>query len=292
MRDPYDVLGIPRSATAADIKAAYRRLVKQYHPDRHPGDAAIEQRFKEVQSAYELLGDPEKRQRFDRREIDAEGRETASTIHRAWEAARASRRRGRGRAGSMFEDFFARHDIRTKGADVSYDLRVGFVEAVRGGKQRIVLQDGRTLDVAVPEGTADGDLLRLRGRGTRGLGGGEPGDALVRITVAPHTHFTRKGADIHLDVPVTLREAALGASVDVPTPHGRVSLRVPPGSNAGRILRLKAKGALDRKGGNRGDFYVRLTIVIDDPADLELARFLRNWKPEHETDPRADLAGL
>ncbi|MCB9960270.1 MAG: DnaJ domain-containing protein [Rhodospirillaceae bacterium] len=291
MRDPYKVLGIPRSANADAIKAAYRRLVKQYHPDRHPDDKAAEQRFKEIQSAYDLLGNAEKRARFDRNEIDAEGHETVSPFERAARASRNSRWKTRPNP-SIFEEFFARHDIHTKGADVSYDLQIEFLEAVRGGKHAVHLQQGGSVQVTIPEGTEDGDVLRLRGRGTGGFGGGQPGDALVRISVSPHAHYVRKGADIHLDVPVTLREAVLGASIEVPTPHGRVTLKVPHGSNSGRVLRLKGKGTVDRKTNTRGDFYVRLVVTIEDAEDPELSRFLEGWSPRQARQPRSDLADL
>ena len=293
MRDPYKTLGLPRSASQDDIKRAYRRLVKELHPDLNPGDAIVEQQFKEVSAAYDLLGDKDKRARFDRGEIDAQGRKrSGDAFHRAYaDAQRRSGRRGPFagmNAQDIFTDLFGRGGVKTKGADLSYTLTIGFLEAARGTRHRVTLADGRTLDITVPPGTQNGQTLRLKGQGTAGMGGGPAGEALVQVELEPHPHFRRDGDDIHLEVPVTLSEAVLGAAIEVPTVDGRVTLRVPSSSNTGRVLRLKGKGAA-RPDGSRGDQYVALKIVLPDPADAALARFLEGWKPAKSPDLRRHL---
>ena len=289
MRDLYKVMGIPRIASADAIKRRYRTLVKELHPDRNPGDTIVEQKFKEVQAAYAILGDPQKRSRYDRGEIDADGRETFASAFQqgARQSHRESRREGR---GSFFDDLFGRGGFKTRGADVSYDLDVAFEEAATGARKRLTLSDGTAVEVTVPAGIGDGETLRLRGKGTQGMGGGAPGDALVQVRVADHPLFRRDGSHLHLDLPVTLHEAVLGASVAVPTLEGRVNLRVPPHSNGGRVLRLKGKGLPDGKGG-RGDLYVTLSLVLADPADPKLVGFLEAWEPKDAPDPR-EKAGL
>ena len=294
MRDPYHTLGLPKSASQDDIKRAYRRLVKELHPDLNPGDSIVEQRFKEVSAAYDLLGDKDKRARFDRGEIDANGRQRADGgFHRAY--ADAQRRAGRRgpfagmNAQDIFSDLFGRGGgVKTKGADLSYTLTIGFLEAARGTRHRVTMANGRSLDITVPPGTRNGQTLRLKGQGTPGMGGGPAGDALVQVELEPHPHFRRDGDDIHLEVPVTISEAVLGAGIEVPTVDGRVTLRVPSSSNTGRVLRLKGKGAA-RPDGTRGDQYVSLKIVLPDPADPALARFLEGWKPAKSPDLRRHL---
>ncbi|MEQ8966435.1 MAG: DnaJ C-terminal domain-containing protein [Azospirillaceae bacterium] len=317
MRDPYTVLGVSKQASQDDIKKAYRRLVKELHPDRNPGDAKTEQRFKEVSAAYGIVGDAAKRKKFDRGEIDADGRERPdAAFHRAYAEAGRARDAGAGgfggfggagqqRAGGgfsgrdFFEEFFGRGTgtgsggagVRAKGTDVAYELEVDFVDAARGTKKPITLSDGRTLGVTVPAGTEDGTTLRLKGQGLKGLGGGTPGDALVEVRVRPHPHFRREGLDIHLTLPVTLAEAVEGASVAVPTVDGKVQLKVPAGSNTGTVLRLRGRGIEDAKAGKRGDQRVRLEVHLPDPQDPDLVAFARGWKPAKGRDPRAK-AGL
>lgn len=288
MRDPYDALGVSRSASQEEIKQAYRRLVKESHPDLNPGDPVLEQRFKEVSSAYDLLGDRDKRGRFDRGEIDADGHPRAA----------GSGRRGRhdhGRRGfkahDIFEDIFGRGGFKTRGADLSYTLTLDFLEAAKGTRRRLTLTDGREIQVTVPPGTEDRQTLRLKGQGTPGMGGGEPGDAYVEIRIEPHRHFRREGADIHVEVPVSLREAVLGATIAVPTVDGRVTLKVPAGSNTGSVLRLRGKGLPARNGNAAGDQYVTVKVVLPDPPDAALADFIRGWKPKSESDLRKK-AGL
>jgi len=284
MRDPYQLLGVSRTASQDDIKRAYRRLVKELHPDVNPGDAILEGRFKEVSAAYRVLVDPEVRARYDRGEIDGLGRA---------QAARPFRRGFGGRG--VFDDLFKRNGaqapVKTRGADVGYRMEVEFLGAVLGCRQRLTLSDGTGIDVTVPPGTADGDTLRLKGRGLSGLGGGAAGDAMVEIRVNPHRLFARDGHDIHLDVPITLSEAVLGGPVEVPTVDGRVTVRVPPGASSGLQLRLRGKGVPHGTGSARGDQYVRLLIVLPDRHDEALARFAAHWRPAGLYQPRRK-AGL
>lgn len=299
MQDPYKTLGLARGASQEDIKKAYRRLVKEYHPDVSRGDASSEQRFKEVSAAYDLLGDKDKRARFDRGEIDAEGNERAdAAFRRAWSGASARARRNSShqqyRSGfggnDFFEDLFNK-GVKAKGADVSYTLTVDFVSGAKGGRKRLVLSDGRGIDVTIPAGSRDGDTLRLKGQGLSGLGGGGSGDALVTLKVQDHEHFVRKEQDIHLEVPVTLQEAVLGATIEVPTVDGKVAVRVPRGTNTGTTLRLRGKGLADRANGGRGDQYVKLRIELPDQHDAALYDFVGGWRPAPGYAPRKK-AGL
>ncbi|MCC7275849.1 MAG: J domain-containing protein, partial [Alphaproteobacteria bacterium] len=259
MDDPYKVLGVPRTASAAEIKQAYRKLAKKLHPDMQPGGRAGD-RFKEVTAAYDLLSDADKRGRFDRGEIDASGAERAQTFRWGGEGAGAGagRRRagaagtGGGRFGfefsdDIFADLFGRGRQRGApaeegGHDIRITLRVPFLDAIRGGKRPVQLPDGRVVNVTVPPGTESGQQLRLRGQAPSLMG--DAGDVYVVIEVEPHPTFTRDGADIHATVPVTLGEAVLGATIRVETIDGPVSLRVPAGSNSGSRLRLRGKGVL------------------------------------------------
>ncbi len=296
MRDPYEVLGVSRSASEADIKKAYRRLVKETHPDLNPGDKKVEQRFKELSAAYDLLSDKKKRARYDRGEIDAEGRERPEfAFHRAYgDAGRTGRTSAAGGGGfsahDIFDELFGRTSLKTKGANISYTLAVDFLESARGGKRRVVLSSGRSLEVNIPAGTENGQTLRLKGQGLPGMGGGPKGDALIEIKVNSHPYFSRKGRDIVVDVPVTLHEAVLGANIQVPTIDGKVTVKVPRGANSGTRLRLKGRG-IAGPGGARGDQYVKLTIMLPDSPDSDLTNFVGRWKPGANYNPRKK-AGL
>lgn len=287
MTDPYRILGVDKSASAEEIKAAYRKLAKQLHPDLNPGDRAVEQKFKEVSQAYDILGDAEKRKRFDRGEIDASGQQTASAhpgsgFYRAYAGGREGSKYSRFEFGPEFDvedlvsDLFGRKQAR-RGADVSYAIKVDFLEAILGAKKRLRLAEGKTLDVSLKPGSEDGQTLRLKGQGKPGRGGGPAGDALIAIEVSPHPIFTRQGRDIHLELPVGLKEAALGASVQVPTVHGKVALKIPANSSSGRTLRLKGKGVPGANGQPAGDQYVTLKIVLPSPPDGALTNFLKGW---------------
>lgn len=298
MRDPYEVIGVSRSASEADIKKAYRRLVKETHPDLHPGDKKVEHRFKELSAAYDLLSDKKKRARYDRGEIDADGRERPEfAFHRAYgDASRGGRTTSSAAGGGgfsahdIFDELFGRTPVKAKGANISYTLTVDFLEAARGGKRRVVLSSGRGLEVNIPPGTEHGQTLRLKGQGLTGMGGGPSGDALIEIRVGKHPYFTRKGRDVIVDVPVTLHEAVLGANIQVPTIDGKVAVKVPRGANSGTRLRLKGKG-IGGSGGARGDQYVKLTVMLPDTPDAELTNFLGRWKPGKDYNPRKK-AGL
>jgi len=299
--EPYSVLGVKRDATQDEIRTAYRQLAKKLHPDLNPGDRQAEEKFKQVAAAYDLLGDPEKRARYDRGEIDASGAERPrERYYRDFHGPRAEEHTYSTSGG--FADFMESEDIlremfgrgggRTtlhlRGQDVLYRLPVEFLEAVNGATKRITMPEGGTIDVVIPKGTRDGQVLRLRGKGGPGIGGGEPGDALVEIEVAPHRFFTRKGDDIHLDLPISLPEAVLGAKLDVPTPSGPVRMTVPKGANTGTVLRLRGKGVV-RSDGKSGDEYVTLKIVLPERSDPEIEEFARRWQAGQSQQPRQHL---
>lgn len=299
MRDPYSVLGVARGASQDDIKKSYRKLAKALHPDRHPGDTATADRFKEVSAAYDLLGDAEKRARFDRGEIDAEGQERGPRFHHAGAGGAAGDDMfnggfGFGGAGPRgFEDIVG--DLfggmrggraQARGRDRKYSLQIEFLEAARGGSRRLTLPGGKPLDVRIPAGIEDGQQIRLKGQGDPGANGTD-GDALIEVTVRPHPFFRREGLDIHMELPVSLAEAVLGGKVMAPTVHGDVSVTVPKGSNTGRTLRLKGKGI--RKGGTEGDQYVKLKLVLPDGEDPELEAFVKGWSRGQGHDPRGAM---
>lgn len=306
-RDLYDVLGVARTVSDDDLRKAYRALAKKHHPDLNPGDAKAEATFKSVQTAYDLLSDPEKRKRYDAGEIDADGNETARSYYREYAGTEGARpyqsSAGFEDISDLFSDLFgegghgaagargARGNIRMRGGDVRYTMEVGFLEATNGAKKRITMPDGQTLDISVPVGLRDGQVLRLRGKGRPGIGGGEPGDAFVEIHVAPHPHFTRSGNDILLELPVALHEAVLGGKIRVPTTGGAVTMSIPAGSNSGDTLRLKGKGIPAAGGGAPGDQLVTLRVMLPDKPDPELAKFLAEWAKTNAYDPRRGLGG-
>ena len=291
--DPYQTLGVKKDASQDDIQKAYRRLAKKLHPDLNPGNELAEERFKEVSQAYDLLGDPGKRARFDRGEIDASGAERPrQRYYRDFAEGASSYASDSGFADFGADDFLseifgrqARGNLRMRGQDVHYRLPLGFLDAINGGKQQLTLPDGSVLDVAIPPGTRDGQILRLRGKGRPGIGGGPPGDALIEIEVRPHHIFTRKGDDIHVELPISLKEAVLGGKVSVPTPSGAVTMTVPKWSNTGTVLRLKGQGA-PKPGGGRGDEYVALKVMLPERPDPELEKFVSQWAPVDARGPR------
>ena len=302
--DLYSVLSVPKTASAEDITKAYRKLAKKLHPDLNPGDKAAEEKFKKVTAAYDILGDAEKRGRYDRGEIDASGQETPQQRYYREYAGGEDGARYRSTAGfedigafsDLFGDLFgerggmrggrgARFSMR--GSDAQYRLDVDFLDAVNGTKTRITLPDGGTLDVTIPPGVADGQVLRLRGKGNPGIDEGEPGDALIEIHVRPHPVFKREGNDIVLEVPITFDEAVLGGKIEVPTIGGRVFATVPPGSNTGQTLRLKGRGIKTK--GSAGDQLVKLSIILPDRIDDDLKRFAETWREAHRYDPRRKL---
>lgn len=303
---PYEVLGVAKTAGADEIRKAYRKLAKQLHPDLNPGKPEAEARFKSVSAAYDLLSDPEKRARYDRGEIDESGAERPRYSYRPH--AEGAQGRKYAPQGEMnvedLEDLFAmfgqrasgqrgrpggagQGGFRVPGQDSLYSLTVGFVEAATGGRQRLSLAPDQWLDVTIPAGIADGQVLRLKGKGQPGFGGGEPGDALIEVHVAPHPLFRRDGDDIRVELPVSLAEAVLGARVTVPTVTGPVTMTIPKGSDSGAQLRLRGKGM--QKKGHEGDQYVTLKVVIGEAGDAELAQFLEGWAAKHPGDPRRGM---
>lgn len=296
--DPYQILGVPRTASEAELRTAYRKLAKQFHPDLNPGKPEAAERFKRINAAWDLLSDKDKRARFDRGEIDAEGnaRGPERPFYRDYAEAPGAGARGahryqaEGMSAEELEAFLAQAFGRgargrdRRGEDMQYTLTISFLDAVNGVTRRITLPDGRTLDVRIPAGTEDGHVLRLRGQGAPGIGKGAAGDALIEVAVAPHRFFRREGDDIVITLPVTLKEAVLGASVEVPTIGGPVRLSIPPGSGRGTRLRLRGRGV-----GGHGHQFVDLDVVIPPGAEPALAAFLRDWTPEHRFDPRAEM---
>ncbi|HYD66400.1 DnaJ C-terminal domain-containing protein [Azospirillum sp.] len=311
MSTPYEILGVSPSASAEDIRKAYRKLAKTWHPDLNAGQKDAEQRFKEISAAYDLLSDPDKRARYDRGEIDAQGQERPQ---RQYHRSHGGGPGGGPWAGAdtfaaddlshIFSDLFGQRGhggfgtrtagpggagMRMKGGNLSLTLPLDFLEAVKGGKRRVALPDGRTLDVDLPAGLEDGATVRLKGQGLPGAGGGPAGDALVTVQVRPHPWFRREKDDIHLDLPVTLAEAVLGAKVRVPTVDGAVMLTVPKGANNGTVLRLKGKGVLDPHTRQRGDQFVTLRVALPETPDPALEEFVRAWTPPAGYAPRRTM---
>jgi DnaJ-class molecular chaperone len=319
MRDPYDVLGVPKKATEAEIKKAFRTLAKKCHPDTHANDPKAVKKFQEISGAYDILSDKEKRAQYDRGEIDESGQPRgfhpgAQGAGGGFEGFRA--RPGQGGRGFEFnwgasgnepgggegfnaEDIFAdilggfsgggrRGRQARKGADVQRATTVSFQESVLGGTRRVILSDGREVEVKIPAGVKEGQQIRLRGQGASGERGGPPGDALITIAIAPHPYLTRDGRDLRMDLPVTLKEAVLGGKVTAPTLTGSVTLTVPPHSNTGRVLRLKGKGVPSTGTEPAGDLYVRLVVALPEGADPKLEAFVKGWDATY--DPRSKVS--
>jgi DnaJ-class molecular chaperone len=296
MADPYQILGVTRAATQAEIRKAYLRLAKKNHPDLHPGDKGAEARFKEIASANEIVGDIKKRARFDSGEIDGSGaevhRQPEREFYRQHADAGSEFKYDRAWSGrdpmdsDLFAELFGARGARrnTRGADINYTFPVDFIEAVNGAKKRVVMADGKTLDISVPAGVRDGQTLRLRGQGQPGVGGAEPGDTLVEIHINPHPVFQREGNSIRSKLALTLGEALAGAKLPVETVSGVVQLTIPRGSKTGSILRLRGKGVAAKSG--HGDHLVELQVILPDHPDDALIKAVTEWEAQHPYHPR------
>jgi DnaJ-class molecular chaperone len=308
--DLYATLGVSKTATADDIRAAFRKAAKKHHPDLNPGNKVAEETFKKISAANEILSDPEQRKKYDSGEIDEAGAQKAPPRgYREYADAAQGARYGYGNPGAEgfgggadFEDLFgtifgergarasgSRKAGPRRGQDAQYTLQAAFLDAVIGATKRLTLPDGQTLDVKIPPGTADGDVLRLRGRGGPGHDGGPAGDALIEISVAPHACFKRDGQDVSLTLPVTLREAVLGEKIFVPTPAGPVAMSIKPGADTGTKMRLKGRGVPAHGSVAAGDLYVTLELHLG-PPDPALEAYLREKPAAEPYDPRAGMA--
>ncbi len=301
--DPYKELGVSKGASADEIKKAFRKLAKELHPDKNPGDKAAEERFKRITAAFDLLGDAEKRAKYDRGEIDADGREQFRGFGGGHPGG-GGRQGGFGGFGGSggrggFEDIDLEELFgafggggRTKsgfgggfggkGQDVRATLDVSLEDAIAGTTRRIQFSDGRMLDVAIPKGASDGQVIRLKGQGAPGRGG-QAGDALIELKIQPHPVFKRDGADLTMDLPVSVPDAVLGGKIQVPTPEGAVMMTIPKGSNSGKVLRLKGRGAY--AGGKRGDLLAKLAVTLPETPDDELIRFATEWRDKRPYKP-------
>ncbi len=292
MRDPYEILGVGPGASNADIKAAYRRLAKELHPDTRGGSAAMHARFQEVTAAYNQLKDEAARRRFEAERLSEVMRQRPRP-QPSFEETPAPASAAPVDAGEdVFSELFegiknaGKRVFRARGEDHSYRLQITFMEAAAGARKRVKLGDGRTIELAVPPGIRDGGKIRMRGQGGEGHGGAAAGDAIVTVEVAEHPFFIRQGCDIHLTLPVTLPEAVLGAKVEVPTVAGPVTLTIPAGSNSGTRLRLKGKGVAEEDGKGRGDQYITLSLVLPEAPDSALKDFAASWAEGLKHNPR------
>jgi DnaJ-class molecular chaperone len=316
-KDPYQILGVARSAASDEIRAAYRKLAKLHHPDLNPGNKAAEERFKAISSAYDVLDDDTKRARYDAGEIDGDG-QVRTDRHFEWAFAEANAAARGGRAefediGDIFHEFLGGYRsargrakagggggaprsesahsqsahgqstqgprVAIRGSDVKYTMDTDFIDAALGAKKRVTMHDGRSLEIIIPKGLKDGVTLRLKGQGFEGQFGGEAGDALVEMHVHAHPVFKCDGNDIRIDFPVSLREAVMGGKVEVPTIYGPVAVNVPRHANSGLTLRLKGKGI------NDGDQFVTLKVMLPKIIDREFEQFLARWAYA-DYDPR------
>jgi DnaJ-class molecular chaperone len=322
MRDPYEVLGVPRGASAAAIKSAYRKLAKKHHPDNNKNDPKAASRFSEINSANEILGDEDKRKQFDRGDIDADGKPRFQGFPGGDPRARGAGGgfethtfRSGGGAGpggfggggfedilnSMFGGAAARGARPGAGGtfefdpggialdlDLSVAMTVSLEESVKGVEKRVRLPTGKELNVKIPAGVTAGQQIRLKGQGETSPGH-PPGDLLITVSIAPHAFFKVDGSDLRLDLPITLYEAVLGGKVRVPTLGSAVELSIPKNTSSGRTFRLKGKGLPKPAGGGAGDLFVTSRIMLPDGNDAELEALMQKWRDGHPYNPRRDL---
>jgi len=313
MRDPYEVLGVPRGASAAAIKSAYRKLAKKHHPDSNNNDPKAAERFSEINSANEIVGDEDKRKQFDRGEIDAEGKPRFQGFPGGGPRGRAGGPGGgfethtfRTGGGAGFEDILnsmfggaargqrpgggSPFEFDTGGVGLDLDLNVAMMvsleEAVGGAEKRVRLPNGKELNVRIPAGVTAGQQIRLKGQGETAPGH-RPGDLLITVSIAPHPFFKVDGSDLRVDLPITLYEAVLGAKVRVPTLGSAVELSIPKNTSSGRTFRLKGKGL--PKAGATGDLFVTTRIILPDGNDSELEALMQKWRDGHPYNPRSDF---
>ncbi|HEX5380236.1 MAG TPA: J domain-containing protein [Phenylobacterium sp.] len=307
-RDPYQELGVSRGASADEIRKAFRKLAKQHHPDTNPGNKAAEERFKLVSAAFDILGDAEKKKKFDAGEIDADGRETFRGFGGGQGGPFGGAQGGFSGGGrqqegfehidlsDLFGDILGRNrgggggptggfggGFSARGSDVRARLEIELEDVIHGGKKRISFSDGRTIDVTIPKGAEEGQALRLKGQGAPGRAG--PGDALIELSIRPHPIYRREGDSLVMDLPVSVPDAVLGGKVQAPTPDGPVNVTVPKGANFGQSLRLKGKGLSDPRG-RRGDLIARLVLVLPEAPDPELEAFAEAWRKERPYTPK------
>lgn len=334
-RDPYSVLGVSKGASESEIKSAYRRLAKRYHPDTNADDPKAQERFSEVNTAYEVVGDKDKRKQFDRGEIDAEGKPRFAGFggqgpgagaqrgdpfgfgfggggareggqrggHRTWTFSSEGNagvedilrefmgggRRGSGPGTSAGEGFAGTRPPPRRGEDLDVSVTVTLEDLASDEKIRVALPNGRTVDVKLPAGAEPEQQIRLRGLGLEPPGEGTPGDAILTLQFAAHPTFLRDGANLKLDLPVTLYDAVLGAKVRVPTLTGSVNITVPSGSSSGRTLRLRGLG-LAQKDGSKGDLLVTLQIELPDTLPPDFEEMMRRWREDRPYQPRSSSA--
>ena len=331
MRDPYEVLGVQKNATPAAVKSAFRRLAKKLHPDANKSDKSAATKFAELNAAYEIVGDEDKRKAFDRGEIDAEGKPRfqgfpggggrrgpwgagagapgqdgnfesftwgSDGFQRGGGGGRTGGFRGGGGIDDILKEMFGGAGRRSQfeqqdfggaaaGRDVTGTVTITLPEVLTGALRRVSLPTGREIDAKIPPGLADGQTIRLKGQGMPGPGGAA-GDALITVTIADHPLFKRDGANLRLELPVTLYEAVLGGKVRVPTLDGAVELAIPPGTSSGRTLRVKGKGLPAKDG--QGDLYATVRIVLPDGSDADLEELMRKWRDGKPYDPRRDMS--
>lgn len=300
-KNPYDILGIKKTANDKEIKLAYRKLAKQHHPDLNPDNKEAETTFKDISIAYELLHNKDKRAAYDRGEVDMDGQpqyqqQQRQQSYKDYAQGPQGQRYHTGGSGdfsqedieSIFGSFFggraggAKAGFKGPSLDVHYVIDVDFLEAMHGAKKRVTMPDGKTLDISIPKDTQEGQKLRLKGQGAVGGAKMPPGDAYIKVQIKPHPFYKRTGKDIEIEVPIGIHESVLGSKIQIPTIHGKVEMQIPKGASSGTKLRLKGKGI---KG---GDQYVCLKIVMPEKIDSELEEYIEKWAKSHEYNPRKD----